>query len=250
MRPRGGRHVHEAAGALRPEPGRGGPRGVEAPLEVHVDDRVPVFLRHLVEDGVAQDPGVVHDDVDPPETVDRLLDHPLRGAEAHDAVEVGLRLAARIANRAHRLEGGGPVLAVAGGGATRIVHDHLRAVRSEHLRDLGADAAPGAGDQRDLSFDQPRHEVLPRGVHAFMCAPVRRRCRPAAGVAVCVRSPAHWFGASSRSFNSAAGNAPGGPEASPALSDRRARSRTRTPQPRRRGARRACSLPTRCRRWR
>ena len=86
---------------------------------------------------------------------------PCAGGKIHDAVEVRLCLAARIANRADRLERRDPILALAGGGAARIVHDHLRAVRSQHLRDLGADAASGAGDERDLSVNHPGHEALP-----------------------------------------------------------------------------------------
>ena len=261
--PRGRRHVDEAAGTLRPEPGRCGPRGVEAPLEVHADDRVPVVLGHLVEDGIAENPRVVDDDVDPPEALDRLLDHPLRGGEIHDAVEVRLRLAARVANGGDRLQRRDPVLAVAGGGAARIVHDHLRAVRSQHLRNLGADAASGAGDQRDLSFNHPGHEALPR--RSRTCLVNRATTMPPARVLLTSRSRpvlspgrlhvlagtrARPIIRSTRDLNNAAANAPGGPATSPAPRDRRARSRTRRPRSRRRAARRARSSPPRCRRWR
>ena len=126
---------------------------------MHADDRVPVVLGHLVEDCVAENPRVVDDDVDPAEAVDRLLDHRLRGGEVRDAAEVRLRLAARVANGGDRLERRDPIPAFSGSRAARIVRDHLRAVRSQHLRDLGADAASGAGDERDLSVNHPGHEA-------------------------------------------------------------------------------------------
>src|SRR5690606_17770682 len=46
----------------------------EMPLEVHVDDVVPVVLTHPDEHPVAQESRVVHQDVESTERVDRLLD--------------------------------------------------------------------------------------------------------------------------------------------------------------------------------
>ena len=61
---------------------------------MHVDDRVEQVGRHVVERLVAQDAGVVDDDVDPAERVERGLHDGLAALGRGDAVGVGDGLAA------------------------------------------------------------------------------------------------------------------------------------------------------------
>ena len=56
------------------------------PLEVHRDDDVPLLLRRLQDRAVAQDPGVVHEDVDASELTDRRVDDALGGIELGHAI--------------------------------------------------------------------------------------------------------------------------------------------------------------------
>ena len=152
--------MHERAGFALAKVGRGGPRHVERPLEVHADDRVPVVLGHLVEDDVTQDPRVVDDPVEAPEIADRLRDHALGGGEVRDRVEVGHRLAAGVPDPGHHFQGGHPVAAFALFGSTEVVHDHLRAVPRGEQRDVAPDPPARAGDQDDLAFEHPFAHVV------------------------------------------------------------------------------------------
>jgi len=63
-------------------------------FEVDGDDRVPLFLGHVHEHPVAEDPGVVDEDVEAAELVERLLHEPLRAGEVGDVLAVRRRFAA------------------------------------------------------------------------------------------------------------------------------------------------------------
>ena len=69
-------------------------RRCEVALEVDGDHRVPLLLGHVHEHAVAEDPGVVDEDVEAPERVDRLLHHLARLREVGDVRAVRDRLAA------------------------------------------------------------------------------------------------------------------------------------------------------------
>ena len=71
-----------------------GLRDVERALQVDVEDDLEVLRRELRERLVAQDAGVVDDDVDASEAVDRGLDDRLAALGRRDRVVVGDRLAA------------------------------------------------------------------------------------------------------------------------------------------------------------
>ncbi len=76
-------------------PVRGGVlRRREVALEVDGDDGVPLLLGHVHEHPVAEDPGVVDEDVEAAELVDRLLDHATGAREVGDVLAVRDRLAA------------------------------------------------------------------------------------------------------------------------------------------------------------
>jgi len=92
--PRGRGHADVAARILALEIGRGGARDVEGAVQVHVDHRFPLLDRHVEEEAVAQDAGVVHHHIDPAERVDGALDDPVRRLPLGDAVGVRDRRAA------------------------------------------------------------------------------------------------------------------------------------------------------------
>ena len=151
---------------------RGVPGDVEGALQVDGDDVVEVLLAHGDEHAVAQDPGVVHDDVEVAEGRDGLVDDGLRPVERAHAVGVG-----------HRLAAGGRDLVDHGlrrrDVGTRAVHraaqvvDHdLGPQRREQEGVLTADAPPAPGDDR--------HSVLQHG-SAVLSVRVRTGRQPGGG---------------------------------------------------------------------
>src|SRR5690606_26751101 len=122
-------------------------------FQVHVDDRIPIVLGHLVEDHVPQDAGHVHDAVDPAEGVDRLLHHALRGLEVGDALAVDDGSTTRLLDDLDDFLSRRLVLTLAGYRTAEIVDHHLRALCSGKDRDLPSDAAAGTGNEDDLTFE-------------------------------------------------------------------------------------------------
>ena len=112
---------------------------------------VPVHHAHAVEDAVAQDAGVVDHAVDAAEVVDRRLDDALGALRIGDAVAVGDRRAAGLADLGDHLVGDLGVGALALGRAAQIVDHDLAAFAGGQQRDLLADAAPRAGHDNDLA---------------------------------------------------------------------------------------------------
>ncbi len=107
--------------------------------------------RHLVERDVAQDAGVVDDDVDAAARVDRGLDDLVA---VLDGVVVGDGLAAGGLDLLDDLVGGGRrALPVAGAAAAEVVDDDLGAARGEQQRVRAAEAVAGAGDDGDSSVE-------------------------------------------------------------------------------------------------
>src|SRR3546814_19088631 len=73
---------------------------------MHADDRVPILRTHFVEDAVAQDASIVHDDIDSSEAVERRPDDSLRARPLDDTVPTDRRLPAFGADRGAHLVGG------------------------------------------------------------------------------------------------------------------------------------------------
>jgi len=121
-------------------------------LEVNRDDRVPLCLRHVHEHAVAQDAGVVDQDVEVAERLHGHVDHALGALPVGDVVVVRDRLAAHGLDLVHDLLCRRGVVARAVVGAAEVVHHDLCALRGEEQRVLAADAAPCAGDDRDASL--------------------------------------------------------------------------------------------------
>jgi hypothetical protein len=120
------------------------------PEDVHAVDEVPVFGAHLRVGDIAEDAGVVDDDVDTAEGVEGAL-HDL--VAVLDGVIVGDRGAAGGLDLVDDLVGGRRRLALAGEAAAEVVDDDLGAARRQEQRVGAAQAAAGARDDRDLAIE-------------------------------------------------------------------------------------------------
>ena len=124
---------------------------VERALEVHVDDGVEQLGGDVLERGVAQDAGVVHDDVDAAERVERALHDRRAALRRGDRVGVGHRFAAGVDDLGHHELGRGRRAARAVDRTAEVVHHDLGAAAGELERVAAAETTAGAGDDRDLS---------------------------------------------------------------------------------------------------
>ena len=106
-----------------------------------VEHRLELLVAHLVGDAVPGVAGVVDEDVDLPEGVDRLLDDLVAGARLGEVAGDGDRLALDLAR------------GLLGDVAVDVVDRHLRALGGEQLRGRAADAARRAGDDRGLAVE-------------------------------------------------------------------------------------------------
>ena len=122
-----------------------------------VDDRVPLLLGHVGEHPVAQDAGVVDDDVQIAERLDRGVDEALGSLPAADTVAVGDGLAAHPLDLVDDLLGRRQVAAAAVDRPAEIVDDDLGTVLGKAERVLATDAAARSGDDRDATFAQSTH---------------------------------------------------------------------------------------------
>ncbi len=148
------------AGLLRLEVRRRRARDVERAVEVHVDHRAPFLDRHVEEEAVAQDAGVVHHRVDTPEIVERRLHDAIgRGPVGH-TVAAGGRGAAGGANFLDHSLGRPGVRAFALDRGAEVVDQYFGAGRGHGEREVASDAATGAGDEHHLAFE---HQSLKPG---------------------------------------------------------------------------------------
>ena len=139
------------------------------PLRWTAIDGVPHRLVHLEEALVAQDARVVHEDVDPPERVDRAPHdraRPLGGGDGvgvrHRAPACRLDLADHLVRRGDARPGPVPRSA-------QVVDHDLRPFAREQERVRAADAAARARDDRHLPVEKSHVCPLghgPRAVHA------------------------------------------------------------------------------------
>ena len=126
------RRVDRLAGlAARPPvlgrvPGHG-----EVALQVHADDRVPLFLARREQHAVAHEAGVVDEHVEAAERVDRGLHEPLRAVPVGDVVGVRDRLAAERVDLVDDVLRGPALAAGAVARDAEVVHDDARALACE-----------------------------------------------------------------------------------------------------------------------
>ena len=119
-----------------------GAQDAERRGEMDVEDGVPLLVAHLLDDRVPGVAGVVHHDMAVAEGVDRGLDDAVAEVGLGDVAVAGHRLAA------HLLDLGDGLL---GRRLVDVVDHHLGAVAHQAQRDLLADAASRAGDDRHLA---------------------------------------------------------------------------------------------------
>ena len=119
---------------------------------VHPHDRVPVFDLHVPDRGVTHDAGVVHEDVELAELVDRLLHHLAGQVVVGHVGEVGYCHAPALGNQLDGVFGCAPA-PLAALATAEVVDDDLGALLRELHGVAAADAVPGAGDDRDLAFE-------------------------------------------------------------------------------------------------
>ena len=117
------------------------------------DDGVEVLLRHREDHLVAEDAGVVDDDVELAEGVDRLADDVLGPVEVGHVVVVGHRLAAPAADDVGHLLGRPLVRPFAGDRAAEVVDDDLGSLTGQLERLTPPDAVAGARDDGDLAVE-------------------------------------------------------------------------------------------------
>ena len=129
---------------------------------MHRDDGVPLVLAHVEEHAVAQDAGVVHQDVDGAELAHRGVDDALRGAEVGDAVVVRHRRAATRPDRGDDLVGDAARRPAAVDVPAQVVDDDARPLGREQLGDGAADAASRTRDDRGSSLQVVRPSRLLR----------------------------------------------------------------------------------------
>jgi hypothetical protein len=93
------------------------------------------------------------------ERLDGLVDHPLGGFPVADVGAVHDGLAAHAADLLDDLSGRAATTAGAVHLGPEVVDDDLGALAGHHQRVLAPDAASGAGDDGDPSFEDSAHRV-------------------------------------------------------------------------------------------
>ncbi|KAI3479441.1 hypothetical protein L1887_58459 [Cichorium endivia] len=136
---RGG--VDDTAVLLLLEDGPGGVADAVGAAEVRVEHGVPLLVRHGGERLVAQDTGIVDDDVDRAKGVDGRLDDLLAVLDRADG---GSGLAARLLDLVD--DSGGVLL-------EEVVDHHVGAELAEHVGVGTAETGTGAGDEHGLAVE-------------------------------------------------------------------------------------------------
>src|SRR5215212_7845481 len=124
---------------------------------MHVDDVVPVRPAHAMEDAVAQDAGIVNQDVDAAERIDRRLHSRLGVLRLGDREGRGDGLAAGLLDFAHDLLRRPLIAARAVERRADVDHDDACTFLRHQHRDGAPDAAARTSDDRDLARNETSH---------------------------------------------------------------------------------------------
>ena len=124
-----------------------------------VDDGIPVALVHVEQHPVAEDPGIVDEDVESSEGVDGRVHERVRTVPVGHVVGVGDGLSAGGANLVDDGLRRPDIRTAAVDRRTDVVHDDRRALTGELERVAPADPAAGAGHDRDPSIAKSGQEV-------------------------------------------------------------------------------------------
>ena len=140
-----------------------------------MSDGVPVLRRHLVEGAVAQDAGVAHHTVYRTELVERGLDDVRRAVFGGDAVVVGHRTAARLADLGDDVVGHGRTGAGAVAGTAEVVHDDAGALPGEGQGVVTPQSPAGSGDDDDTILHSGHRDSFLNGFGELESNRQRRR---------------------------------------------------------------------------
>src|SRR5215510_5986689 len=127
---------------------------------MHLDHRVPFLLVHVGEHAVAEDAGIVDENVELAEAIDRLLDHRLGPPSVADIMRIGDRLAAGLLDGVRHLACRRGIAASAVDAGTDVVDNDLRSMRREQQRMLASKSPSGSRDDGYPTFTQATHAVL------------------------------------------------------------------------------------------
>ena len=120
---------------------------------MHAHHLVEVELGHVGDRRVAQDPGVVDQDVELAERLDRQLDDGAGAVPTGDVVVAAHRLAATRPDLGGDVGTRRGVVAGAVAGDAAVVDDDGDTVFGEQQRMLAAEPPPGAGHDRDAPLE-------------------------------------------------------------------------------------------------
>src|SRR5260370_23963605 len=141
---------------------RGVVHRVPGPVQVDLHDGVEVLGAHREHHSVAEDTGVVDQDVETTEVFEGGADDVSGTLEVSDAAVVGDGLAATRRDHVDYVVGDAlAAAAVARHRAAEVVDDDLRAVLREEDGLASADAVSGAGDDRHLAVEDPHLRAFP-----------------------------------------------------------------------------------------
>ena len=116
---------------------------------------VPLHVGHVDEHPVPEDPGVVHEHVEPPEGLNGGIDETLGALPVRHVLAVGHRLAAETADLLHDLAGRPGRSPRPIDFSAEVVDDHLRTLAGQLDRLGSADPPACAGDDRHAPFTDP-----------------------------------------------------------------------------------------------
>ena len=145
--------IHDPSVALRPHGFQGCLGHQERALEMHGQHGVEILGRELGQRLVAQDPGIVDQDVDPAEAVQRGLHHSGRALGRRDRVAVRYSLSARRGDLTRGAPSRAAVGAAAGDRSAEVVHHDASAAGGEQPGMLKSEAAAGAGHYGHLALE-------------------------------------------------------------------------------------------------
>jgi len=142
---------------------RGRPCEIKRPVQVYTHDRFEILRRHLVENRVSKDAGIVYHRIHSPKGLAGLLHHPVRGIPVPDRLGVRHCFPASCTDLVHDLLRDGYVATDARRGRPEVIHDDLSSFCGGEQRDPAAYAAARTGDDDYSTCDQCRtgHEGLP-----------------------------------------------------------------------------------------
>ncbi|MCY1445465.1 hypothetical protein D9M71_619800 [compost metagenome] len=116
-----------------------------------VQNRVPLFVAHLLDDVVPGETGVVDDDVDAAKRIEGRLDDAIAKVRGRHVTDAGGGIAAQGTDFGNHFFGRCLV---------QVVDDDLGALLGEFQRNAAADATAGTGNDRDFAFKCLFHGYL------------------------------------------------------------------------------------------